>query len=57
MEDSTPLKKALFDLFMESAIAAERRKLSGQEPTTRQKLLRPLGEWLVMRPAARTSWA
>lgn len=50
MEDSTRLKKALYDLFMESAIAAERRKLAGQQPTARQKLLRPLGEWLVMGP-------
>jgi len=48
MEDSTPLKKALYDLFMRSAVAAERRKLVGQEPTTAQKLLRPLGEALVM---------
>lgn len=50
MEDSTPLKKALYELFMKTAIAAERRKLAGQEPTTAQKLLRPLGEWLVMGP-------
>ncbi|RYZ09648.1 MAG: long-chain fatty acid--CoA ligase [Comamonadaceae bacterium] len=50
MEDSTRLKKALYELFMNSAIAAERRKLAGQEPTTSQKLLRPLGEWLVMGP-------
>lgn len=50
MEDSTRLKKALYELFMQSAIAAERRKLAGQEPTASQKLLRPLGEWLVMGP-------
>lgn len=50
MEDSTPLKKALYNLFMQSAIAAERRKLAGEEPTTAQKLLRPMGEWLVMGP-------
>lgn len=50
MEDSTRLKKALYKLFMQSAIAAERRKLAGEEPTTAQKLLRPLGEWLVMGP-------
>jgi long-chain acyl-CoA synthetase len=50
MEDSTRLKKALYDFFMQSAIAAERRKLAGQEPTTGQKLLRPLGEALVMGP-------
>lgn len=50
MEDSTRLKKALYDLFMHSAIAAERRKLEDKEPTTIQRLLRPLGEWLVMGP-------
>ncbi|HEY0824453.1 MAG TPA: AMP-binding protein [Ramlibacter sp.] len=50
MEDSTRAKKALYDLFMRSAIAAERRKLEGQQPTFGQKLLRPLGEWLVMGP-------
>ena len=50
MEDSTRLKKALYDFFMRSAVAAERRKLAGQEPTTGQKLLRPLGEALVMGP-------
>ncbi|RYY73901.1 MAG: long-chain fatty acid--CoA ligase, partial [Comamonadaceae bacterium] len=50
MEDSTRLKKWLYEVFMQSAIAAERRKLAGQEPTTAQKLLRPLGEWLVMGP-------
>ncbi|MDB5751524.1 MAG: Long-chain-fatty-acid--CoA ligase FadD15 [Ramlibacter sp.] len=50
MEDSSRLKKALYELFMQSAIAAERRKLSGQEPTAAQKLLRPIGEWLVMGP-------
>ena len=50
MEDSTPLKKFLYNLFMNSAIDAERRKLGGSEPTTAQKLMRPLGEFLVMRP-------
>jgi long-chain acyl-CoA synthetase len=50
MEDSTRLKKKLYDLFMQSAIASERRKLQGQEPTAAQKLLRPIGEWLVMGP-------
>lgn len=50
MEDSTRLKKALYDLFMQSAMAAERRKLAGQEPTTAQKLLRPVGDALVMGP-------
>jgi long-chain acyl-CoA synthetase len=50
MEDSTPLKKMLYGIFMNSALEAERRKLEGKEPTASQKLLRPLGEWLVMGP-------
>jgi long-chain acyl-CoA synthetase len=50
MEDSTPLKKLLYDIFMDSALDAERRKLEGKEPTTAQKLLRPFGEFLVMAP-------
>jgi long-chain acyl-CoA synthetase len=47
MEDSTWLKKRLYDFFMESSLVAERRKLEGQAPTLWQRLLRPLGEWLV----------
>jgi long-chain acyl-CoA synthetase len=50
MEDSTWLKKKLYDVFMTSAIAAEKRKLAGQAPTGLQQLLRPLGEWLVTGP-------
>jgi long-chain acyl-CoA synthetase len=50
MEDSTPLKKLLYGIFMNSALDAERRKLEGKEPTASQKLLRPLGDWLVMGP-------
>ena len=50
MEDSTPLKKALYDLFVDSAVGAERRMLAGQQPTYVQRLLRPLGELLIMGP-------
>jgi long-chain acyl-CoA synthetase len=50
MADSTRFKKALYDLFMDSAMAAERRKLAGLEPTHAQKLLRRLGDALVMGP-------
>ena len=50
MEDSTRLKRLLFDTFMNAAQAAERRKLEGKQPTALQRLLRPLGEWLVMGP-------
>jgi long-chain acyl-CoA synthetase len=50
MEDSTRLKKWVYHLFMDSALASERRKLEGGQPTTKEKLLRPLGEWLVCGP-------
>jgi long-chain acyl-CoA synthetase len=50
MEDSTRLKKALYDLFMQQAVARERALLDGRVPTTLQKLLRPLGEWLIYGP-------
>ncbi|MEO7338132.1 MAG: AMP-binding protein [Caldimonas sp.] len=50
MEDSTPLKKWVYDLFMNSALAAERRKLEGGVATLGERLLRPLGEWLVFGP-------
>lgn len=50
MEDSTRLKKFLYDVFMDSALDAERRKLEGKQPTALQKLMRPFGEFLVMAP-------
>jgi long-chain acyl-CoA synthetase len=50
MEDSTWLKKRLYDVFMRSALAAERGKLEGRAPTLAQRLLHPLGELLVTGP-------
>ncbi|HET6599694.1 MAG TPA: AMP-binding protein, partial [Burkholderiaceae bacterium] len=50
MEDSTRLKKAIYDFFMHAALGAERRKLEGEQPTLAQRVLRPLGEWLVYGP-------
>ena len=50
MEDSTRLKKRVYDFFMGVALASERRKLEGGTPTFGQRLLRPLGEWLVCGP-------
>ena len=50
MEDSTPLKKWLYDVFMNSALAAERRKLEGKQPGLKERLMRQLGEWLVFGP-------
>ena len=50
MQDSTPLKKLLYQLFIDSSMAAERRRLAGQQPTLSQRLLRPLGELLISGP-------
>jgi long-chain acyl-CoA synthetase len=50
MEDSTRAKKAVYDLFMNVALASERTKLEGGRPTLVHRLLRPLGEWLVYGP-------
>jgi len=50
MEDSTPFKKAIYHFFMTSALAAERRKLEGGQPTFKEMLLNPLGELLVFGP-------
>jgi len=50
MEDSTRLKKAVYDFFMYVALGSERAKLEGRPPTRWQRLLRPLGEVLVYGP-------
>jgi long-chain acyl-CoA synthetase len=50
VEDSSWLKKRTYEFFMASAIAAEKRKLDGKDPTPKQRLLGPLGEWLVSGP-------
>jgi long-chain acyl-CoA synthetase len=50
VEDSSWLKKRVYEFFMASAISAEKRKLDGHDPTLKQRLLGPLGEWLVSGP-------
>ena len=50
VEDSSWLKKLVYEFFMTSAISAEKRKLDGHEPTLKQRLLGPLGEFLVFGP-------
>ncbi len=50
MEDSTPLKKALYDYFMQAALRIERMKLEGGRPSAWDEMVRGLGEWLVYRP-------
>ncbi len=50
VEDSSWLKKRIYAFFMASAISAEKRKLDGNPPTLKQRLLGPLGELLVFGP-------
>ncbi|MBK7657508.1 MAG: AMP-binding protein [Betaproteobacteria bacterium] len=50
MEDSTWLKKTIYDFFMERAIANERLKLDGKSPTWVNRVLRVIGEQLVFAP-------
>jgi long-chain acyl-CoA synthetase len=50
MEDSSRLKKFIYQFFMTAALSAERRNLDGGEPTLRERLLSPFGEWLVRGP-------
>jgi long-chain acyl-CoA synthetase len=50
VEDSTWLKRRVYDYFMALAISAEKRKLDGKDSTLKQRLLGPLGEWLVSGP-------
>jgi len=50
MADSTPLKRRLFDYFVPQAIALERKRLAGETPTLREKLINMLGEFLIYGP-------
>ena len=48
--ESTRIKRGLYDFFMRRAIEVERRRLEGSLPTTIERALRRLGEWLVFAP-------
>ncbi|MDP1692004.1 MAG: AMP-binding protein [Burkholderiaceae bacterium] len=50
MEDSTPLKKRVFDHFIKVGVAVERLKLDGKAPSAMQRLACRLGEILVYGP-------
>jgi long-chain acyl-CoA synthetase len=50
MEDSTPLKRRIFNHFMTLGIAAERVKLQGKAPPALQRFMLHLGEWMVFGP-------
>ncbi len=50
MEDSTALKRWLYEVFMNVALTSERAKLEGRTPSLKSRLMRPLGEVLVFGP-------
>lgn len=50
MADSTPLKRWLFDTFMPHAVAVERNRMAGQEPSLLDRLKLALGEIFVYAP-------
>ncbi len=50
MQESTPLKRRLYDHFMPRAIALERKRLAGQPITWGERLNRALAEILVCAP-------
>jgi long-chain acyl-CoA synthetase len=50
MEDSTPLKKALYHHFMDAALRIERHKLAGGSSSFIDHVTRWVGEWLVYGP-------
>jgi long-chain acyl-CoA synthetase len=50
MADSSWLKRTVYNYFMAAAIAAEKRKLEGGKPMMRERILDPIGEWLIKTP-------
>jgi long-chain acyl-CoA synthetase len=50
VEDSTPLKRKLFDGFMPRAIEIERRRLAGRVPTWSERIFLLAGEVLIFGP-------
>jgi len=50
MEDSSWLKKKTYKVFMEAATSAEKRKLRGDRPNLKERLLGPFGELMIFGP-------
>lgn len=50
MADSTPLKRWLFDTFMPHAVAVERNRMTGKEPSLLDRIKLGLGEIFVYGP-------
>ena len=50
MQNSTPLKRRLFDFFMPRAVALERKRMAGEEPSLSERLVDAVGDVLVRAP-------
>jgi long-chain acyl-CoA synthetase len=50
MQDSTPLKRKLFEFFMPRAVALEKKRLSGQIPTLSEQLIDRIGDFVIRAP-------
>lgn len=50
MQDSTPLKRRLFEFFMPRAVALEQKRLAGGTPTLGEALLDRIGDFVVRAP-------
>lgn len=50
IDESTPLKRRLYNTFMPFAIELERRRMAGHAPRLHQRLWRAIGELLIYRP-------
>lgn len=50
IDESTRVKKWLYNKFMPFAIELERRRLEGHNPTAFQRFWRRIGEWLIYGP-------
>src|SRR5699024_9494218 len=50
IDESTPLKRRLYNTFMPFAIELERRRMAGHAPGLHQRLWRAIGELLIYRP-------
>src|SRR5262249_22253401 len=50
VDDSTPLKRWLFNTFMPRAIELERKRLAGGQPSVGERVMHALGDVLVYAP-------
>lgn len=50
MQDSTPLKRKLFEIFMPRAVALEKKRLAGHSPTLTERLIDRIGDLVIRAP-------